>query len=139
MAVLIDSSVFVALERRGQTLSALAKVVPDEALALASITASELLVGVHRADSPRRRVTRETFVEAILETIPVLPFELRIARVHAALFAQLAAAGRPVGAHDLLIGATALAHGSAVLTDNLRDFQRIPGLSVLQPVWNQVK
>jgi predicted nucleic acid-binding protein len=139
MAVLIDSSVFVALERRGQTLSALAKVVPDEALALASITASELLVGVHRADSPRRRVTRGTFVEAILETIPVLPFELRIARVHAALFAQLAAAGRPVGAHDLLIGATALAHGSAVLTDNLRDFQRIPGLSVLQPVWNQVK
>jgi hypothetical protein len=50
-----------------------------------------------------------------------------VARTHARLWAQLAA-GTPVGAHDLLIAATALAHGYAVLTDDPRDFGRVPGL-----------
>ncbi|MBI3977029.1 MAG: hypothetical protein HY331_02475 [Chloroflexi bacterium] len=47
----------------------------------------------------------------------------------------LAATGQPVGAHDLLIGAAALAHGYTVLTENVRDFRRIPGLTVRQPNW----
>jgi len=135
MGLLIDSSVFIALERRGQRLSALAKAVPNEPVALASITASELLVGVHRAGSPARRLRREAFVEGILEAIPVLPFDMRVARVHARLSALLGAAGQPVGAHDLLIGATALAHGYTVLTENMRDFQRLSELVVRQPNW----
>ena len=40
-----------------------------------------------------------------------------------------------IGAHDLQIAATALAWGYAVLTDNLRDFHRVPGLEVRQPIW----
>lgn len=135
MALLIDSSIFIALERRGQPLGALAGAAPDEPVALASITASELLAGVHRADSPRRRLQREAFVEAILELVPVVPFDLRVARTHAQLWTQLAAAGRPVGAHDLLIAATALAHSYAVLTESLRDFQRVSGLEVRHPAW----
>jgi tRNA(fMet)-specific endonuclease VapC len=135
VAQLIDSSVFIALERRGQRLHDLAAVVPDEPLALASITASELLAGVHRADSPERRLRREAFVEAVLERVPVLPFELRTARVHARIWAQLVSGGRSIGAHDLLIAATALAHGYAVLTQNRREFERVPGLVVRQPNW----
>ena len=135
MALLIDSSIFIALERQGQRLGALARIVPDEPLALASITASELLVGVYRADSSARRLRREAFVEAVLEAIPVLPFDLRIARGHAHLSARLATAVHPVGTHDLLIAATALAHGYAVLTQNLRDFRRVPGLLVREPSW----
>ena len=135
MAQLIDTSIFIALERRGQPFNALALATPDEPVALASITASELLAGVHRADSMARRLRREAFVEAILGLIPVLPFDLRVARAHAQLWAQLAAAGQLIGAHDLLIAATALAHGYAVLTQNLRDFQRVPGLVVRQPAW----
>jgi tRNA(fMet)-specific endonuclease VapC len=138
VAQLIDTSVFVALERRGLRLGALAGVAPGEAdapVALASVTASELLVGVHRADTAERRLRREAFVEALLGAVPVLPFDLRVARTHARLWAQLAAAGTPVGAHDLLIAATALAHGYAVLTDNPRDFGRVPGLEVRRPSW----
>lgn len=102
---------------------------------MASITASELLIGVHRSDSPARRLRREAFVEAILAALPVIAFDLRIARVYAQLSAQLAAAGQPIGAHDLLIAATALADGSAVLTLNMCDFARVPGLVVRQPDW----
>lgn len=135
MAALIDSSVFITLERQGLRLSALANAVGDEPIALASISAAELLVGVHRANSSQRRLNREGFVEAIFEAMPVVQFDLPVARVHALIAAQLAAAGQLVGAHDLLIAATARAHGYAVVTDNLREFQRVPGLVVRQPTW----
>ena len=135
MAVLIDASIFINVERRGLPSDHAIGLLSAEDAALASITASELLAGVHRADSPERRLRRETFVEAILAALPVLAFDLRVARVYAALSAQLAAAGQSVGAHDLLIAATALTDGSAVLTHNLRDFERIPGLAVQQPTW----
>lgn len=135
MAQLIDASVFIAQERRGQPTLNLASFGPDERVGLAAITASELIVGVYRADSPQRRLRREAFVEGILSSIPVLPFDLRVARTHAQILAQLAAAGQLIGAHDLLIAATALAHGYSVLTDNLREFERVPGLVVRQPAW----
>lgn len=133
MAVLIDTS--VAVERRGLPPEDAIAVVGAEDAAMASITASELLIGVHRADSPARRLRREAFVETILAALPVIAFDLRIARVYAQLSAQLAAAGQPIGAHDLLISATALADGSAVLTLNMRNFARVPGLVVRQPDW----
>lgn len=135
MAHLVDSSVFIALERQGLRLGVLGRTMPDEPIAIASITASELLTGVQRADSPARRSRREAFVEAILEAMPVLAFDLRAARIHAQVLAQLVAAGHPIGAHDLLIASTALAHGYAVLTHHLREFRRVPGLVVRQPAW----
>lgn len=135
MAQLIDSSIFIALERRGQPLSALASVALDEPVALAAITASELLVGVHRADSSDRRLRRQAFVETILELVPILPFDLRVARTHALIWAQLMAAGQVIGAHDLLIAATAVTYGYALLTANPREFDKVPGLEVRQPQW----
>lgn len=135
MAQLIDSSVFIALERRKQPLGTLSMVVPDEPVALASITASELLAGVHRADTQERQLRRQAFVEAILEVITVVPFDLRVARIHAQIWSRLLASGHTIGAHDLLIAATAMTHGYAVLTDNTREFYRVKGLEVRQPDW----
>ena len=135
MARLIDTSVFIELERRGQPLDALSEALRGDSDALASITASELLAGIHRAVASARRRRREAFVEAVLARLPVLPFDLTVARIHARLSADLVAAGQSVGANDLLIAATALAHGYGVLTQNLRDFQRVPGLVVSQPNW----
>lgn len=86
---------------------------------------------MHRSDSATRREKRRLYVESILNQLPVLPFELPVARVHAQIWADLSARGQPVGAHDLLIGATALFHGLRVATRNPRDFGRIPGLEVV--------
>jgi len=136
MAYLIDSSVFITLERQRRPLGDLALVASsDEPVALAAITASELLVGVHRADTLERRLRRETFVEAVLALLPLIPFDLQVVRVYARVWAELLNRGQLIGSNDLMISATALAHGYAVLTDNLRDFERVRELSIQQPIW----
>lgn len=135
MARLIDSDVLIAVERRGGSADAFIQRLSREAAAVASITAAELLIGVHHADSSRRRLEREAFIDTSLERLPVLSFDLEAARVHAKLWAQLTSIGQMIGAHDLIIAATALANGYAVLTYNLGEFRRVPGLVVEQPGW----
>jgi tRNA(fMet)-specific endonuclease VapC len=127
---LIDSSIFVAFERSGEAPAALLERLGDQEVALAAITASELLHGVHRADGAVRRGRRERFVETVLTAVPVLPFTLEVARIHARLWADLQRRGEPIGAHDLLIAATALTHGMAVVTLNRRHFEKIPDLEI---------
>jgi predicted nucleic acid-binding protein len=99
-------------------------------VAIAAITASELLHGVERARTPAARTTRGRFVEALLEAIPVLPFGPAEARAHAAAWAALAGKGTVIGAHDLLVAATALAAGYRVATLNRREFSRVAGLQL---------
>ena len=82
-----------------------------------------------------RRARREQFVEAILERFPVVEFGLPAARVYARLWAELLSIGQPVGTHDLFIAATALAVDYGVLTADIRDFGRIPGLRV--EIWGR--
>jgi tRNA(fMet)-specific endonuclease VapC len=102
----------------------------DDEVAISAVTASELLHGVHRAKTAEQRARREAFVTTVLSAVPVLPFDLDTARVHARIWADLTAAGNARGAHDLMIAATALVRGWSVVTNNPRDFQRVPGLSV---------
>jgi tRNA(fMet)-specific endonuclease VapC len=56
-------------------------------------------------------------------------------RVHAPVWTHLLNASTPIGPHDLLIAATALAHGFEILTENLREFVSVPGLVVRRPTW----
>jgi predicted nucleic acid-binding protein len=104
---------------------------PDDEAAIAAITASELLHGVQRA-SPLHRPRREAFVETILFVVPVLDFDLLAARAHARLWADLARAGTDVGAHDRIVAATAISIGWRVATANVRHFEKIPGLDVIE-------
>ncbi len=130
MGVLIDASVLVAAERGQLDFREVARGRAEEPVGIATITASELLHGVHRADTDARRHRREAWVESLLAAIPALPFDLTAARIHARLWAQLLAAGVTVGAHDLLVAATALSAGFSVASRDLRSFPRIPGLSL---------
>jgi tRNA(fMet)-specific endonuclease VapC len=93
-------------------------------------TRRSVLHGVHRA-TPEHRGRREAFVEAVLAAFPPLPFELLAARAHARIWAQLAAAGQDVGAHDRIVAATAISAGWRIGTANRRRFDRIVGLEVL--------
>ncbi|WP_437992138.1 type II toxin-antitoxin system VapC family toxin [Sorangium sp. So ce145] len=131
MGALIDSSVLIAAERGKLDFERVLRDHGDEPVAIAAITASELLHGVHRAVEASQRARREAFVERLLADLSLISFDLVAARVHARLSAELAAKGSPVGAHDLLIAATALAVGYDVATRDARSFPRIPGLRVL--------
>ena len=73
MGALIDSSILIAAERGELDLGEKLKGLGNEDLALSAITASELLHGVHRADSEARRATRGAYVEALLSSFPVIP------------------------------------------------------------------
>jgi len=123
--LILDTGVLVALEH-GQEIPA--AVLPDDAdIVIAAITASELLVGVELAGS-RRRATRQATVDTILAAFDVLPFDLETARHHAALLADARRSGRPRGAHDLQIAATARATGRILLTTDRTAFDDLPGV-----------
>ena len=128
MGTLIDTSVLVAAERGALDLATVA--ADDEEVAIAAITAAELLHGVERLRAGVRRARVETLVEGLLARLPVIPFDLACARVHAILSAELRARGQAVGAHDLLIAATAVTIGFRVATRDRRSFPRIRGLEV---------
>ena len=130
MGVLIDTSVLVDLERGRLDAAALTEGRADEEMHLSVISASELLHGVHRAATPGVRARRAAWVEGILAELPVLPLDILTARTHARLWADLAEAGTPIGAHDLWIAATAVARGLTLITRDVRAFEKLPGLAV---------
>ena len=130
MGVVLDTSIIVAAERSAGDFARFLESLGDEPVAIAAITASELLHGCLRARDAAVRARRGAFVDGLLDTIPVLPFGLPEARRHADVWAELAKRGTMIGPHDLLVGATALAHGHALVTLNRRGFRRVPGLVV---------
>ena len=133
MGVLIDTNVLIECERGRLDLEPHLAQRGQEEFFLSVISASELLHGVHRAANPQSRMKRSAFVEALLERFPLLPIDLATARVHAQVWAELAGAGKLIGPNDLWIAATALARGLDLITANVREFDRVPGLTV--EVW----
>jgi tRNA(fMet)-specific endonuclease VapC len=134
MATLIDSSVLIAAERGQLDFKLLTTRYADEEMAISAITASELLHGVHRSRTTAQKSRRQAFVEPLLARIPVVAFDLVVARLHSSLWADLAKRGISVGERDLMIGATAIAKGYGVTTRDHRSFPKIPGLKVDQIV-----
>lgn len=98
---------------------------------VSAITASELLIGVHRAQGEGRRIKRAAFVESLLAALPILDFNLEAARIHAQVKADLLARGETLGPNNLVIAATTLANGHSLLTTDVDDFSRVPGLAVV--------
>jgi len=128
LAVLIDTSVLVNVERRGLSLE---RALGERERAISVITASELLHGVHRAKDDRVRSRRQAFVEHLISSIEPLPITTSVARSHAEIWAVLERDGKTIGAHDMWIAATAVSHGMEVATANASEFERVPGLSVV--------
>ena len=95
---------------------------------IASITAAELLVGVHLADDARRPV-RAAFVDEVLATIPTVDYDLDVARAHAELLAHARRTGSPRGAHDLIIAATAKTTTRIVVSADVGAFVDLPGVA----------
>lgn len=130
MGVILDTSVLIEAERQGSQIQQFAENRKEEVFGLSVISASELLHGIHRADSIKRRLKRSAFVEKVIELFPMYPFEISAARIYAELWSDLSKKGLQIGAHDLIIGSTALSLGFSVATYNKRHFERIEGLQI---------
>ena len=99
----------------------------EEPFGISVVTVAELLHGVERADNDARRLRRQAFVEKVIELLPIFPFDVSAARIYARIWASLVQRGFTVGAHDLIIAATAISLDYIVITSNRRDFERIEG------------
>jgi tRNA(fMet)-specific endonuclease VapC len=130
VGLILDTSVFIAGERGTLRLPAFLEAHAEEAVSMAAITASELLHGYHRAKDAGTRARRAAFAEALLSVVPVLPFGVLEARQHAELWAGLMRKGTVIGPRDLMIAATALAHGDTLATLNRKEFKVVSGLQL---------
>jgi tRNA(fMet)-specific endonuclease VapC len=110
----------------------------EDDVAIAAVTVAELLVGVELADEANRP-RRRTLVDAIIASVPVEDYDMEVARSHAHLLADARRSGRPRGAHDLVIAATALARRRIVVTADRRGFADLPGVTVRLPPGSGVK
>jgi tRNA(fMet)-specific endonuclease VapC len=130
MGVILDTSVLIEAERRKLEIDTFTENREEEIFGLSVITVAELLHGVHRADSTRRRLKRSAYVEKVIELFPIYVFDISIGRIYAELWSDLSKKGIQIGAHDLIIGSTALTLGFSVATVNIRHFERIEGLKI---------
>jgi predicted nucleic acid-binding protein len=133
MAVLIDASILIEAERGRLHLEPHVQRHGEEEAFLSVVTASELLHGVHQATQADVRGRRSAFVEGVLERFPLLAVDLACARAHAQLWAELRRAGTLISPHDLWLAASCVAHGLTMVTGNVREFARVPGLEL--EVW----
>ena len=124
--LLLDTTFLVEADRGGD-LDHL--VGDDEDVAIAAITVAELLVGVLLSDR-RRRPARQAFVDDIVAHVPVLDYDLDVAGAHAELLAEVRRQGRPRGAHDLVIAATAKSSSRTVVTADASAFEQLSGVDV---------
>ena len=126
--LLLDTTFLVDAERGAADLDDL--IEDDDDVAIAAITLAELTVGVELAAS-RQRARRQSYVAEIAASIPILPYDEPVALRHASLLAAVGKAGRPRGAHDLIIAATAAAAGRTVVSADRRAFDGLPGVSAI--------
>ena len=136
MGIVLDSSVIIATERRGHTVREILEQVKaaqgDIEIGVSVVTIAELVHGAYRTKTQVQQQRRLEFIERLSRDVPVHPVTIDIARLAGRIEGQQEAIGVQFAFEDLLIGATALHLGYEVATLNLRDFQRIPGLSVIQ-------
>ena len=129
VGLILDTDVLIRGEKQSAEIDFTRWAEHGDAF-ISAITCSELLIGVHRANTAARRARRSAYVETLLARLPMLAFDATVARTHAQLLGALPR-NVTLGAHDLIIGATALAHGFALLTANIADFRRMPGVVVV--------
>jgi|SRR5215469_8235742 len=136
MGLILDSSVVIAAERRGDTVEQLIERIVtatgDQEAALSAVGLTELIHGLYRAQTSEVRARREVFLNELLTDLTVYPYTKETALLAGKIDGEQQSRGVVIPFGDLLIGATALSVGFKVLTANLRDFRRIPGLSITQ-------
>ena len=121
-----DTCSFI-MKRRSPALLERVKTFAPGALKVSTITVHQLEYGAERSGSPERFIPR---IRAFLEQVEVLAFPRDGAFHAASIRAHLAAQGTPIGAYDLLIAGHARSLGATLVTHNLREFTRVPGLLV---------
>jgi len=132
MAIILDADVIIRGERGTFDLQRWLSAFSEEQFAIASITVAELWHGIERATGAHR-ATREAYLLALLDVLPVIPYTEQTAFHHARLWAEMESKGTIIGAYDLIVAATALERESVLATFNKRHFVNVTGLKIVEP------
>lgn len=125
MTFLLDTNAIIALMKgHPQFLARLQQYHPTD-FGLPSIVAHELHYGARKSKRVAENLAR---VEGL--QFEIVDFDREDARMAGELRARLAAAGTPIGPYDVLIAGQALARDLALVTHNVREFRRVPNLSI---------
>jgi tRNA(fMet)-specific endonuclease VapC len=120
-----DTCIYLINRDRPRVLAQLQRFHPMN-IAVSSLTVAELAWGVAKSGSPRNRSALESFIASLT----VMPFDASAAFVYGDLRARLQRAGTPIGPIDMLIAAHALSLDMTLVTNNVREFKRVPALRI---------
>ncbi len=124
--ILLDTTYLIDAERSG---SGLDETIDDEDdVAIAAVSVAELRVGA-LLTSGKRRESRLAFVDDVIQSIPIVNYDLEVADSHAELLVAVRSQGKPRGAHDLIIAATAVATDRLIVTADQAAFVDLPGIT----------
>jgi tRNA(fMet)-specific endonuclease VapC len=136
LGIVLDSSILIAAERRKltpqQAIETVQNVIGEVPIVLCSVTVAEIGHGIYRANTGETRTRRRRFLDELKATVPIYPVTESTAEIAAQIGGEQASKGINLPLGDLLIGACALELGYAIGTGNVRDFNRIPGLTIIQ-------
>lgn len=122
---LLDTNILIAMSKQRLGLADRLEGIPADAILLSSVVVAEIEYGI--AKSGRRQHNRRVF-DSLLSGFRVLPFDAAAARLYGPIRAQLEKRGRLIGPYDLMIAAHAQSLDAVLVTDNIKEFDRVAGL-----------
>lgn len=128
MIYMLDTNICIyAIKRKPETVFTKMKSLVPYDLCISSITLAELEYGAAKSQYSEKS---RTAIVHLLSNIPILPFDDRAAMEYGNIRAHLEKQGTPIGPLDMLIAAHARAARLTVVTNNVREFERVPGLKI---------
>ncbi|MGA2773816.1 MAG: PIN domain-containing protein [Bryobacteraceae bacterium] len=135
LGVVLDSSAVITAERKSLSVPQLVEAIQTSygeiELSLSPVTVAELVHGIYRARMPKVSQRRREYIEELVNLVPLHPVTLQTGYLVGQIEGQ-EAKGNVLPFNDLLIAAAAIEQGYAVLTENLRHFEKVPGVRVLR-------
>ncbi|WP_027949534.1 type II toxin-antitoxin system VapC family toxin [Haliea salexigens] len=127
LSYLLDTNILSDLVRNpGGVVATRISRAGEDSVCTSIVVAAELRYGALKSTSAKLAER----IDLILSALEILPLEAPADREYAALRHQLARQGTPIGPNDLLIAAHALTHDLTVVTGNVGEFSRVPGLKI---------
>jgi len=125
MKLLLDTNILIAASKANPAVLARLRGYTVGDLLLSSVVWAEIEFGISK--STKIEHNRRVF-ESIARNLKIVPFNPQAARHYGEIRVEIERRGTPIGSNDCLIAAEALAQGAILVTDNVREFSRVPGL-----------
>lgn len=127
MRYLLDTNILIAAMKGVPAVRVHLEATPLSQLVLSPVVLGELELGVEKS---RHREQNAARLAGVAKDLPLVPLDAETSRHYGDIRATLESQGTPIGANDYWIAAQARALGAVMVTDNVGEFSRVPGLNV---------